>query len=219
MFLCILNEEWTIENKPDHHEKCKWFVGNDENHKYRGLWSMPLPQLTRPSCEFGQKLNRGSPGAIWWEIVQSIQFEKRGKYIWAFCGIVFTLVHVSGSPELETPPAHLDTDVESLRQGRDLVEQQVKVRGELVEPTLAGWTPSAGVQVPIVAPASRDLRPLIKKASSSLPAVRLAVSGATCKDHQTFPNYLHYPLVFILSLIKIKINLTFLLSSSNAIWQ
>jgi len=81
-----------------------------------------------------------------------------------------------GSPELETPPAHLDTDVESLRQGRDLVEQQVKVRGELVEPTLAGWTPSAGVQVPIVAPASRDLRPLIKKASSSLPAVRWARS-------------------------------------------
>ena len=74
------------------------------------------------------------------------------------------------------------------------MEQQVKVRGELVEPTLAGWTPSAGVQVPIVAPASRDLRPLIKKASSSLPAVRLAVSGATCKDHQTFPNYRHYPL-------------------------
>ena len=74
------------------------------------------------------------------------------------------------------------------------MEQQVKVRGDLVEPTLAGWTPSAGVQVPIVAPASRDLRPLIKKASSSLPAVRLAVSGATCKDHQTFPNYRHYPL-------------------------
>merc|ERR1719238_2362204 len=80
-----------------------------------------------------------------------------------------------GSPELETPPVHLETDVEGLRQGRDLAEQQIKGRGDLGEPSFAGWTPSPAAQVPIIA-STRDLRPLIKKASSSLPAVRWARS-------------------------------------------
>ena len=60
--------------------------------------------------------------------------------------------------------------MEGLRQGRDLGEQQV--------PSLAGWTPSPKTQVPIVSvgqPAqARELRPLIKKGSGNLPAVRLA---------------------------------------------
>merc|ERR1719209_2133343 len=73
-----------------------------------------------------------------------------------------------GSPELETPPGSLqETDGEGVRQGRDLVEEQA--------PTLGGWTPSTG-SVGRGGAAARELRPLIKKASGSLAAVRWARS-------------------------------------------
>ena len=76
--------------------------------------------------------------------------------------------------------------MEGLRQGRDLVEQQIKGRLDLPELSSSGWSPSPAAQVPT----SRDLRPLIKKASASLPAVRLAANQtATCKDDQSFQKY------------------------------
>merc|ERR1719362_2771501 len=88
--------------------------------------------------------------------------------IFAICSSTLAESMQEGSPELETPPGSLQqTDVEGVRQGRDLVEEQA--------PTLGGWTPSTG-SVGGGGAAARELRPLIKKASGSLAAVRWARS-------------------------------------------